>query len=574
MKDLNRIKQNWQQLYGETHDTKLQDFVAYLNDFKNSRIISPQEPEWYKDALVYSLYVDLFNKDFAGLIDKLDYLQNLGVNCLWLLPILDSPMRDAGFDIRQYTQIRDELLGLPETADEDEKQKVFRDFLAEAHRRGIRVIFDIAMNHTSDQHPWFKESRKGADNPYRDYYIWNKDSNRYTETRLLFKGMEDSNWEKDGDCYYFHRFFSFQPDLNYRNPEVLMAMAKNMLFWLGEGVDGFRADAIPYLWKEEGTDCENLPLTHTIVKFFRAVLDYVRPNTLLLAEACQKPTEVVKYFGEGDECHAGYHFPLMPQMFKAMAMQSNEPIRKTLSKEVTPEIPPSAQWFTFLRCHDELSLELVYVSEEDRAYIHKNYCHHPEWDFRVGEGISARLAELMQRNPDKIALAYSIMFTLPGTPIIYYGDEFGKLNDVAYYKEKIKETGKDDTRFLVRGKIDWDQLKKDLKDKNSLSEQVFSKISAQAKMRKKYKAFGRGSMFWIGAASADGKTNKQILAYIRKWETQRILIVQNLSPEAQTVKLNIQPEITWIDMFGHHADYNEKHQMLTLKGFEYLWIKL
>ncbi len=574
MNIINSIKTHWQTIYGDAHNENLNQFLAYLGDFKKSRIIKPQEPEWYKDAIVYSLYVDLFNQDFQGLTEKLDYIQNLGVNCLWLLPILDSPMRDAGFDIRQYTKVRDELLGLSTDASDEEKQQVFRNFLDEAHNRGIRVIFDIAMNHTSDQHPWFLESRKGPDNPYRDYYIWNKDTNRYTETRLLFKGMEDSNWEPDGDWYYFHRFFGFQPDLNYRNPKVLTEMSKNLLYWLGEGVDGFRADAIPYLWKEEGTDCENLPETHTIVKFFRAVLDYVRPNTLLLAEACQKPVEVVKYFGDGDECHAGYHFPLMPQMFKAIAMESNEPIRKTLGKEVTPEIPDSAQWFTFLRCHDELSLELVYVSEEDRAYIHKNYCHKPEWNFRVGEGISARLSELMKRSPNKIALAYSIMLTLPGTPIIYYGDEFGKLNDENYYREKIKETGKDDTRFLVRGKIDWEQLESDLKNKESFSSKVFSKISEQVKIRKKHKAFGRGSIFWIDAFNPDKSKNEHILSYIRKWETQRILIIQNLSPVKQTFKMSMLPEISWTDMFGNSVNYDEKDQLITLEGHGYLWMKL
>jgi len=420
MKEISKIKQMWQELYGNSTELLLDDFITYLEEFRNSRVIKPQKPEWHKDAIVYSLYVDLFNKDFAGLTGKLDYLQNLGVNCIWLLPILDSPMRDAGFDIRQYTMIRDKLIGLPESASDIERQEVFSNFLKEAHSRKIRVIFDIAINHTSDQHPWFIESRKGPDNPYREFYIWNKDTNRYTETRLLFKGMEGSNWEHDGDWYYFHRFFGFQPDLNYRNPQVLIEMSKNLLYWLGEGVDGFRADAIPYLWKEEGTNCENLPKTHTIVKFFRAVLDYVKPHTLLLAEACQKPKEVVKYFGDGDECHAGYHFPLMPQIFKAIAKQNTKPIRKTLRKKNTPEIPENAQWFTFLRCHDELSLELVYVSEKDRAFIHKNYCHEPQWDFRLGEGISARLSELMKRNPDKIALAYSIMLTLPGTPIILW----------------------------------------------------------------------------------------------------------------------------------------------------------
>jgi len=574
MKKLHALKNNWQQLYGNEYDSLLVDFLCYIGDFKNQHVIKPQQPEWYKDAIVYSLYVDLFNKDFQGLTDKLDYIHSLGVNCIWLLPILDSPMRDAGFDIRQYTKVRDELLGLDADASDDEKIGVFADFLEKAHQKGIRVIFDIAMNHTSDQHPWFIESRQSPDNPYRDFYIWNKDTNRYKETRLLFKGMEDSNWEKDGDWFYFHRFFGFQPDLNYRNPQVLIEMSKNLMFWLAQGVDGFRADAIPYLWKEEGTDCENLPLTHTIVKFFRAVVDYIRPHTLLLAEACQKPVEVVKYFGDGDECHAGYHFPLMPQMFKAIAKQSNKPIRKTLSTKVTPEIPETTQWFTFLRCHDELSLELVYVSEEDRAYIHKNYCHQPQWNFREGEGISARLSELMERNPDKIALAYSIMLTLPGTPIIYYGDEFGKLNDQAYYKEKIKETGKDDTRFLVRGLIDWEQLEMDLKDKGSFSSQVFEKIKKMVRIRKKYKTFGRGSIYWLEGLKMDGSQNEHILAYIRKYRSRRIMIVQNLSNEKQAFKLKILSEISWIDLFGNQAEYNDKNQTLTMKPFEYLWIRL
>ena len=242
----------------------------------------------------------------------------------------------------------------------------------------------------------------------------------------------------------------------------LLDMTRNFLFWLTQGVDGFRADAIPYLWKEDGTTCENHPMTHTVVKFFRTVLDYIRPHTLLLAEACQKPKEVIKYFGDGDECNAGYHFPLMPQIFKSLASGSKTPIESILSKEVTPEIPESAQWFTFLRCHDELSLELVYVSEEDRKYIHDNYCHEPLWDFRLGQGVASRLSELFKRSPDRIGLAYSVMLSLPGTPIIYYGDEFGKLNDETYYREQIKLTGKDDTRFLVRGGIDWEKVETEL----------------------------------------------------------------------------------------------------------------
>jgi len=574
MDSTEKLEKLWHELYGSDHNEALQAFVNHLNDWKNSHLFEPQKPEWYKDAIVYSLYVDLFNGDFPGLTKKLDYLEYLGVNCIWLLPVLDSPMRDAGFDIRQYTRLRDELLGLPAGAGEDDKLSVFSTFLRNAHERGIRVIFDIAMNHTSEEHPWFVNARKSENNPFRNYYIWSKNTDLYKDARIIFKGMEHSNWEPDGDWYFFHRFFNFQPDLNYRNPEVLTGMSKNLLYWIGEGVDGFRVDAIPYLWKEEGTNCENLPQTHTIVKFFRAVVDHVRPNTLLLAEACQKPAEVVKYFGNGDECHAGYHFPLMPQMFKAIAMESRVPVIKTLSSSITPEIPDTAQWFTFLRCHDELSLELVYVSEEDRAYIHRSYCHKPEWDFREGEGISARLSELMQRNPDKIALAFSVMLTLPGTPIIYYGDEFGKLNDEAYYHEKIKETGKDDTRFLVRGKIDWQQLEIDLKDENTLAAKVYERVRKMVRFRKKYNVFGRGNITWIDARKPEGTVNESVMAYIRKWKNQQLLIVQNLSSQPQDCRLKFQPEIVWTDIFGKQGNYNEKTQVLTLKPWEYLWVEV
>jgi len=449
-----RMRSLWTSIFGNSGLEKLDSFIREMQHEKENSVIVPLKDEWYKDVIIYSLYVDLFNNDLKGLEEQLDYLEDLGVSCLWLLPILDSPMRDAGFDISDYRRIRPDLLGLPATSTSAEQDEVFMSFMEKAHSKGIHVIFDIAINHTSDEHPWFIESRKSKDNPFRDYYIWNSDDKKYKDARIIFYGIEESNWKKDGDEYYLHRFFDFQPDLNYRNPDVLIEMSRNMIFWLKRGADGFRADAIPYLWKEEGTACENEPATHLLVKFFRAILDFMRPNTLLLAEACQKPKKVIKYFGEGNECNAGYHFPLMPQMFKALAAEDAGPIIDTLSLEVTPPIPEGTQWLTFLRCHDELSLELVYVTEEDRKYIHDNYCTHPEWDFRKGQGISARLSELMGRNPGKMALIYSIMLTLPGTPVIYYGDEFGKFNDEEYYREQIKLTGKDDTRFLVRGKID------------------------------------------------------------------------------------------------------------------------
>lgn len=574
MEIIKKLKSLWKQLYGNAYEHELSNFIHYIKNFKNNLNISPQPSEWYKDAIVYSLYVDLFNENFVGLRQRLDYIQKLGVNCLWLLPVLDSPMRDAGFDIRNYKKIREELLGLSPEASEEERMTVFKEFIEDAHQRNIRIIFDIAMNHTSEEHPWFVEAKKGKSNPFRDFYIWSANTDLYKDARIIFKGMETSNWEPADDEYFFHRFFSFQPDLNYRNPQVLIEMAKNLLFWLEKGVDGFRADAIPYLWKEDGTNCENLPQTHTIVKFFRATLDFVQPHTLLLAEACQKPIEVVKYFGDGDECNAGYHFPLMPQIYKALALENGEPILYTLSKQVTPEIPDNAQWFTFLRCHDELSLELVYVTEQDRALIHQNYCHDPQWDFRKGEGISARLAELMKRNPDKIALTYSIMLTLPGTPIIYYGDEYGKLNDQAYYEEQIRKTKKDDTRFLVRGKIDWETLENNLENPNSFASQVFHKISKMVNIRKDIKALGRGQIEWLEALKPDGTKNNSLLVYIRKTNEERFLIIQNLSSSKQEGRLALQPSSTWKELFDNPLDFDQNLQTFTLKPFEYVWIRM
>ncbi len=554
-----KIYQLWNAIYPGRGNDLLDAFFHEIEILR--REPKGNNDDWYKDAVIYALYVDLFNKDFAGLEAKLDYLAGLGVNTLWLLPILDSPMRDAGFDIRDYRNIRAELLG-------EEGLDAFLSFVKSAHRRGIRVIFDMAINHTSEEHPWFVEARKSPANKYRDYYIWSKDTSLYREARVIFKGIEESNWQQEDDeWYYFHRFFYFQPDLNYRNPVVLLEMTRNMLFWQRKGVDGFRADAIPYLWKEAGTDCENLGNTHRIVKFFRAVLDYVQPGTLLLAEACQKPKEVVAYFGEGDECHAAYHFPLMPMIFKALAAADATPIRHILSEKNTPAIPAKAQWLTFLRVHDELSLERVYVSEEDRKYIHEHYCRKPEWDFRLGEGISARLSELLERDERKIALAYSIMLSLTGSPVVYYGDEFGKLNDEQYYRETIQFTGKDDTRFLVRGRIDWAQLEGDLKDENSFHKKVFDRISAMLNLRKKIKAFGRGDLQFVDFQ------NDKVLAYVRKYQKESYLVIHNLS--ASDIEIS-HPLLLSLasqkDLLGQPLDIMPGS--LRLIAFRYLWCKV
>lgn len=567
MSDKDLIAGYWNQLYPALGTEKLEAFLAEIEGMP--KLQTEENPLWYKDAVVYSLYVDLYNRDFNGLTGKLDYLQTLGVSCLWLLPVLDSPMRDAGFDIRNYDRIRHDLLGLNPGFSRHEQEQVFGNFLQEAKNRGIRVIFDVAINHCSEEHPWFVEAKKSENNPFRDYFIWSKNTDMYKDARIIFKGMESSNWEPHGDWYYFHRFFNFQPDLNYRNPEVLLAMSRNLLYWQSMGVDGFRADAIPYLWKKEGTDCENLPETHTIVKFFRAILDYVNPGTLLLAEACQQPATVVEYMGDGDECHAAYHFPLMPQLYKAIASQSAKPVMHTLSPAVTPEIPENGQWFTFLRCHDELSLELVYVSEEDRKYIHDKYCHEPEWDFRLGEGISARLANLMQFDERKTGLAYSMMLSLPGTPVIYYGDEFGKENDQQFYKEMAKMVGKDDTRFLVRGKIDWEIREQQLKNPESFQAKVFGRLQQMLHARKTTRAFGRGSLEFVEITDESANALTEILAYTRSWEDDRILVLQNLADKEVEIQLPLKDQKLY-NMFSGDTHTGSN---LKIEPYGYFWFK-
>jgi maltose alpha-D-glucosyltransferase / alpha-amylase len=554
----------WEQLYPELTTEKLIDFISSLKH----KEFQPKSNDWYKDAIVYALYVNLYNSDFNGLTEKLDYIQKLGVNCLWLLPILESPMRDAGFDISKYDKIRPKLLGLTPQASKEEQELVFGSFLKEAHQRGIRVIFDVAINHTSDQHPWFLKSKQPEKNDFSDYYIWSNEPDKYLDARLLFKGIEDSNWENLNERYYFHRFFSFQPDLNYRNPDVLLSMSRNLLYWQSVGVDGFRADAIPYLWKEDGTSCENLDLTHVIVKFFRAILDYVQPGTLLLAEACQKPYEVVKYLGDNDECHAAYHFPLMPMIFKSIAKGDSLPIIQTLGTSVTPEINDDNQWFTFLRVHDELSLEHVYVTEEDRSYIHNNYCHKPEWNFRLGEGISARLAELFEKDVDKISLSYSIMLTLLGTPVVYYGDEFGKLNDQLYYNEQIKLTGKDDTRFLVRGRINWEELEATLDEPDNFHTRIYNIISNLLNTRKEYNSFGRGDLNFLDMVDVNHNPISQVLGYVRSYQNEKILIINNLSNETQIVSNPIHEEnLALLTMNGFTMDNNN----MIIQPYGFAW---
>ncbi|MDN5360612.1 MAG: maltose alpha-D-glucosyltransferase / alpha-amylase [Thermotogaceae bacterium] len=566
------LEQLWNELYLDLYNKDsldtfgLQQFLDFLKQAKQTYTPFFNEPslDWYKDAVVYSLYVDLFNKNIQGLIEKLDYLETLGITCLWLLPILESPMKDAGFDISDYTKIRDSLTG----GDED----VFDDFLLEAHKRGMRVIFDIALNHCSIEHPWFQEAISDKNSSKRDYFIWSDSQDKYKEARIIFKGLCTSNWEWESNTeqYYFHRFFAIQPDLNYRNPRVLLEMTKVLVNWKLRGLDGFRADAIPYIWKEEGTNCENLPKTHTVVKFFRAALDFIEEDTLLLAEACQPPKKVVEYFGDGDECNAAYHFPVMPRIYRSLAEQSNEAVQMALSPDFTPQdIPDNCQWMMFLRCHDELTLEMV--TPEERKTVFDFYVKDPLWNFREGEGISARLATLFEENPKRIKLAYSIMFSLLGTPIVFYGDEFAKTNDMNFYTEQVELTKIKDSRYLVRGRINWDEVEDKLKGDN-LASDIYTFMRMIIAARKAHPVLGRGSLEFLSVKDSEGKARTQVLAYNRSMEDDReknVTIIQNLSDQ----QIRTIPPVTIsknMDLLGTTIKINE--ETLTLAPYEFLWI--
>ncbi len=533
MSALDRIRQLWRELYDGGHEDELEAFIVALERFRNEHRLEPLPDQWYKDVIVYSLYVDAFNESFEGLTEKLDYLKDLGVNCLWLLPILESPMKDAGFDISDYTSVRADLVA----SEDRDPNEVFDQFVQAAHARGIAIIFDVALNHSSIEHEWFQKSKDDKSSPYRDFYIWSDADELYQEARIIFKGMMESNWTRYGDQYYFHRFFDIQPDLNYRNPKVLVAMSMTLLGWLARGIDGFRADAVPYLWKEAGTNCENLPKTHIVVKLFRAAMDQVRPGAVLLAEANQPPREVARYFGNGDECSAAYHFPLMPRMYRALAQADRRAITETLSPDFTPSIPPNCQWFTFLRCHDELTLEMV--TPDERKLIYDHFVNDPLWDFREGEGISSRLAPLLDNDPRQIKLLNAILLTLIGTPIIYYGDEVAMGNDYRHHDQMVAATGYADSRHLVRGPMDWDLIEKHLADPTSVAAQVFNSLRDLIAERRQHPAFARGSLAFLDVG------DDRVLAFERVHGDDRAVVIANLSGESITAdrpfEANLEP---------------------------------
>jgi maltose alpha-D-glucosyltransferase/alpha-amylase len=501
------------------------------------------DPLWYKDAIIYQLHVKAFRDstrdgygDFNGLIEKLDYLQSLGVTALWLLPFYPSPLRDDGYDIADYRNIHPRYGTI----------KDFKRFVKEAHKRDMRVITELVINHTSDQHPWFQAARKAeAGSIKRDYYVWSDNPDRYNGARIIFRDFEKSNWTWDpvANAYYWHRFYHHQPDLNFDNPNVKRAVMRVMRYWLDMGVDGLRLDAVPYLIERDGTNCENLAETHTILKEMRAEMDRNYSGRLFLAEANQWPADVRAYFGEGDECHMAFHFPLMPRMFMAVRREDATPIIDILRQ--TPDIPPNCQWGIFLRNHDELTLEMV--TDEERDYMYREYAADPAT--RINLGIRRRLAPLMSNGRRQMELMNALLMTMPGAPIIYYGDEIG-MGDNTYLGDRngvrtpMQWTADRNAGFsecdsaalyspvITDPVYGFQSINVEAQDRTSTS--LLAWMRRIIRLRKKYKAFGRGSFETLPLA------NRKILAYLRQYENEVILVVANLSRFAQAAELDLK----------------------------------
>lgn len=540
-----------------------------------------QTPLWYKDAIFYELYIRAFKDsngdghgDLRGVIQKLDYLQNLGINCIWLLPMFPSPLKDDGYDVADFYNIHQDYGTLED----------FKELVDEAHKRSIRVIADLVLNHTSDQHEWFQEARKGPDNPKHDYYVWNDSQDKYQDARIIFLDTEESNWSWDEKAkrYFWHRFYSSQPDLNYDNPEVQEAMLAVAKFWLDIGIDGFRCDAIPYLFEREGTNCENLPETHEYLKKLRRFVDQTAPDSILLSEANQWPEEVREYFGEnGDEMHMAFHFPVMPRLFMALRKQDTAPIREILAR--TPLIPQNAQWCTFLRNHDELTLEMV--TEEERQWMWEQYA--PEPRMRLNLGIRRRLAPLLDNDFNKIVLANSLLFTLPGSPIVYYGDEIGMGDDI-WLKDRdgvrtpMQWTSAPGAGFSAAAETyspvintaPYDPAHVNVEDQMKDLASLYYMTKNMIAVRKTHRAFGWGDFEW-----ANSSHPTQVAAYFRRFEGEELLILNNLSAEPIDLWVELPPRDIFFpppNLFtgratGELAD-NRLHLQLPAHGYE--WLKL
>jgi maltose alpha-D-glucosyltransferase/alpha-amylase len=548
------------------------------------------DPFWYKNAIFYELHIRAFadsngdgKGDLLGIISKLDYLKELGVDCIWLLPMFPSPLKDDGYDIADYYNIHPDY----GTAED------FKKLLDEAHARGLRVITDLVLNHTSDQHPWFIESRKSKDNPYRDYYVWSDTDQKYTETRIIFLDTEPSNWTYDETTgqYYWHRFYASQPDLNYDNPVVADTMIEVLKYWMDMGIDGFRADAVPYLFEREGTNCENLPETHAYLKRVRAVLDADYPGTILLGEANQWPWDLRPYFGgdptnpavPGDEFHMAFHFPVMPRIYKALKLGDAGDIIKIMAE--TPAIPTNSQWCVFLRNHDELTLEMV--TEEDRQLMWQLYAPDPR--MRLNLGIRRRLAPLLDNDRRKIELANSILFTLPGAPIIYYGDEIGMGDNIWLFdrngvRTPMQWTGEPGAGFsTAAAETFYEPLIDDetygyrqinvaaqMADPTSL----FHTVKHMVATRKANPVLGEGSYQFLPTG------NKAVLATLRQSDGAAILAVHNLTEQNQTAAFDLAefagrvPRNLLAPQPESLPEISTVPYSMSLGAFDYLWLRL
>ncbi len=542
---------------------------------------SAADPLWFKDAIIYELHVRAFMDsnndgigDFRGLLSKLDYIQDLGVTCLWLLPFFPSPLRDDGYDISDYKGVNPSYGTLDD----------FREFLDAAHARDIQVMVELVINHTSDQHPWFQRARnapKGS--PEREFYVWSDTEDKYSGARIIFTDTEKSNWTWDpvAQQYYWHRFFSSQPDLNYDNPLVLEEVLNIMRFWLDMGVDALRIDAIPYLVERDGTNCENLPETHAVMKNIRAAIDADYEGRLILAEANQWPSDVRPYFGDGDECHMAFHFPLMPRMYMALRQEDRLPITEIMAQ--TPDIPESCQWGLFLRNHDELTLEMV--SDEERDYMYLAYSADPR--MRINIGIRRRLAPLVDNNRRRIELLNSILFSFPGTPILYYGDEIGMgdniyLGDRNGVRTPMQWTGDRNAGFsratpaklfspVIMDPV-WGYEAINVEAQQSDPSSLLSWMRNMIALRKLFSVFGRGSLKFLHPS------NRKVLAYIRQSADATILCVANLSRFAQPVQLDLAEYagMVAVEMLGYveFPHIERTPYAITLGQYGFLWLEL
>ncbi len=549
---------------------------------KHSRPVAIQEnPLWYKDAIIYQVHVRAFQDsdadgsgDFQGLTSRLDYLEDLGINTIWLLPFYPSPLKDDGYDISDYTAIHPSYGTLSD----------FSRFMKEAHRRGLRVITELVINHTSDQHPWFQMARRAPrGSKERDFYVWSDSMDKYAGTRIIFKDFESSNWSADpvAGAYYWHRFYAHQPDLNFDNPRVRKAIIQLMELWFKRGVDGMRLDAVPYLYEREGTSCENLPETHLFLKQLRRHMDARFPNRMLLAEANQWPEDAAAYFGQGDECHMAFHFPIMPRLFMAIRMENRFPIVDILNE--TPSIPENAQWAMFLRNHDELTLEMV--TDRERDYMYQVYARDRE--MRINLGIRRRLAPLLGNERRAIELMNSLLLSLNGTPVIYYGDEIGMgdnvfLGDRNGVRTPMQWSADRNAGFsranpqrlylpvIIDPEYHYEAVNVENQQNNPRS--LLWWMKRMIHLRRQYRAFGRGSLHFVSTS------NPKILAFIRRYQDETVLVVASLSRYSQSVLLELNEFAGMVPMeIGGGTDFpaiDDQPYPMTMDPYAYYWFAL